>query len=96
MGTLIGGASYYDLPGQTMADGEPFQGRAMTAAMLHVRLGSVVQVEALNRPGHAISVTVTDRGPYVAGRVIDLTPAAFRALEGDLGAGVVQVKVITP
>ena len=96
MRMLIGGASYYDLPGQVMANGRRFDGQAMNAAMLHVPLGTVVQVEAVSSPGRKVSVTITDRGPYVAGRIIDLTPAAFRALAGGLGAGVLRVQVTVP
>jgi rare lipoprotein A (peptidoglycan hydrolase) len=41
-------------------------------------------------------VTVTDRGPYVAGRVMDLTPKAFRQLFGGLTRGLGQVVVVVP
>ena len=93
---LVGGASYYNLVGNRMANGKLFDGAAMNAAMLHVPLGKKVTVESLSLLGRTIEVTVTDRGPYAAGRIIDLTPAAFKALNGSTGAGVVQVKVTVP
>ena len=96
MHTLVGGASYYNLVGNQMANGQRFDPAAMNAAMLHVRLGTTVTVESLSSPGKTVSVTVTDRGPYEPGRIIDLTPAAFRALNGTLAAGVFQVKVTVP
>lgn len=96
MRTITGGASYYDLPGKLMADGKKFDGSAMNAAMLDVRLGTTVGVNLASGHARSISVVVTDRGPYVSGRVIDLTPAAFRALVGSLREGVVQAKVTVP
>ena len=78
-----------------MANGHMFDRSAMTAAMLHVPRETVVQVK--NLPGgKTISVTVTDRGPHVPGRVIDLTPAAFEALAGSTGKGLLQVEVTVP
>ena len=65
----------------------------MTAAMPGVALGTVVTVTLASDPSRSITVTVTDRGPYVPGRVIDLSPAAFTALVGSLAAGVEQVVV---
>ena len=78
-----------------MANGHLFDGSAMNAAMLHVPLGTVVQVTSV-LGGRTINVTVTDRGPYVPGRIIDLTPAAFEALTGGLRSGVVHVDVDIP
>lgn len=84
---LKGQASYYNLPGNSMANGKPFDGNAMNAAMLHVPLGMKVTVTSLRDPSKSIEVTVTDRGPYVSGRIIDLTPKAFEALFGSTRAG---------
>ena len=66
---------------------------AMNAAMLHVPLGTANRVTSLHLDSNAMDVTVTERCPYVMGRTIDLTPAAFEALTGSLAAGVVQVRV---
>jgi len=94
--TLRGGASFYRPTGNPTARGQPYDPNAMTAAMLHVPFGTVVTVTLTSNPGSSIVVTVTDRGPYAAGRVIDLTPAAFIALVGSIAAGVVQVVVSVP
>ena len=93
---LIGGASYYNLPGNRMANGRMFDPDAMAAAMLHVPLGTIVSVTPMAGSHAPISVIVTDRGPYAAGRILDLTPKAFKALGNTLAAGVVQVEVAVP
>lgn len=77
-----------------MANGKPFDGGAMNAARLHVPLGTKVKVVSMDDPSKSIDVVVTDRGPYAAGRVIDLTPTAFRALFGTTGRGVAPVIVL--
>ncbi|WP_428395635.1 septal ring lytic transglycosylase RlpA family protein [Lichenicoccus sp.] len=64
--------------------------------MPHVPLGTVVEVTSLHLDDSTISVEVTDRGPYVIGRIIDLTPTTFQAFTGSLDVGVVQVKVQVP
>jgi len=79
-----------------MANRQPYDPNAMTAAMLGVAFGTVVTVTLAGDPSRSITVTVTDRGAYVAGRVIDLSPAAFTALVGSLAPGVVQVVVTVP
>jgi len=84
-----GGASWYSLPGQKTASGERMNPNAMTAAHKTMRLGSVVKV-VNQRTGKSIQVTINDRGPYVKGRIIDLSKAAGREL-GILPAGTGQV-----
>jgi rare lipoprotein A len=81
-------ASYYGT-GQTTADGEKFDPNAYTAA--HKTLPFNTRVRVTN-PGNGKSVVVriNDRGPYVAGRCLDLTPVAFQAI-ASLGSGVVSV-----
>jgi rare lipoprotein A len=64
-------------PGTKTASGIPLNDNAMTAAHKSLPLGSRVKVTN-KRNGHA--VTVTDRGPYVKGRCVDLTKASARAL----------------
>ncbi len=91
----LGKASYYDLPRNRMANGHMFDANAMNAAMLHVPLGTVVQVTNIATK-KTISVAVTDRGPYPPGRVIDLPKAAFTALAGGTGTGLVEVEVDVP
>ena len=76
-----GVASYYGgkdgLCGHRMANGRPFNCGAITCAHKTARLGSRLRVSTGKR---SIVCLVTDRGPYVRGRIIDLSPAARRAL----------------
>jgi rare lipoprotein A len=84
-------ASWYgaDFHGRRTANGERYNMYAMTAAHKTLPLGTHVVV--INRQtGRRIRVRVNDRGPFVAGRVVDLSLAAARAL-GSAGAGVVPV-----
>jgi len=77
--------------GQRTASGALLDSQHLTAA--HKRLPFGTQVEVLNkRNGRTVIVTVNDRGPHVRGRVIDLSPAAARAL-GMQRAGLVPVEV---
>ncbi|MGW4404263.1 septal ring lytic transglycosylase RlpA family protein [Nonomuraea sp. NPDC004702] len=83
------GASYYGDP-QMTASGERFNPSAMTAAHKTLPLGSRVRVTN-PRNGSAVTVRINDRGPYVGGRCLDLSRAAFDAI-GSLGAGVMTVR----
>ena len=77
---LSGIASVYDQSsGAQTASGEPLCEEAMTAAHRSLPFGTVVRV--INRQnGQVALVRINDRGPFVRGRVIDLSPAAGRAL----------------
>jgi rare lipoprotein A len=55
---------------------------AMTAAHRSLPFGTMVRVTN-NHTGHWVVVRINDRGPFVRGRVIDLSPAAARALGMD-------------
>ena len=79
-----------------MANGRPFDPNAMNAAMLEVPLGTVVRIRLAENPSRFITVTITDRGPYVAGRIIDLTKTAFKALVGSTTTGLVRATVTIP
>ncbi|MFI7637647.1 septal ring lytic transglycosylase RlpA family protein [Nonomuraea sp. NPDC049400] len=83
------GASYYD-EGQMTASGERFNPSAMTAAHKTLPLGSKVRVTNPDN-GESVTVRINDRGPYVGGRCLDLSRAAFAAI-GNTGAGVMRVK----
>src|SRR5208337_2792557 len=73
-------ASVYS--GQHTASGEPMRPDTMTAA--HRTLPFGTQVTVLNRRnGRSAVVRINGRGPFVRGRVIDLSPAAARALGVD-------------
>lgn len=84
-------ASWYgsDFHGRRTASGERYNMYAMTAAHKTLPLGTQVVVTN-QRTGRRIRVRVNDRGPFVAGRIVDLSLAAARAL-GSAEAGVVPV-----
>ena len=84
-----GSASWYSLPGQRTASGERMNPNAMTAAHKTLPLGSVVKV-VNQRTGKSIRVTINDRGPYIKGRIIDLSKAAATRL-GFKNAGTAKV-----
>ncbi|MEV0820849.1 septal ring lytic transglycosylase RlpA family protein [Nonomuraea rubra] len=83
------GASYYGDP-QMTASGERFNPAAMTAAHKTLPLGSKVRVTNPNN-GESVTVRINDRGPYIGGRCLDLSRAAFAAI-GNINAGVMRVK----
>jgi rare lipoprotein A len=91
--TEIGLASWYGPPyaGRKGADGTVYDQNAMTAAHLTLPLGTMVRVTNLTNNQSAI-VRITDRGPFVHGRIIDLSLAAAKAT-GVYRAGVAKVKV---
>lgn len=75
-----GVASVYSTEsGSRTASGRRLDPGALTAAHRSLPFGSRVRVTNRNN-GRAVVVTVTDRGPFVRGRIIDVTPAAARAL----------------
>lgn len=88
--TQTGLASYYWQP-QRVASGGWFNPRAMTAAHKTLPFGTRVRVTN-KRNGKSVEVTINDRGPYVGGRIIDLSAAAAGAI-GMKKAGVVPVVV---
>src|SRR4029453_5076698 len=76
--------------GTKTASGIPVNDNDMTAAHKSLPFGSKVNVTN-KKNGHAVTVTITDRGPYVKGRCIDLSKAGARALEF---AGLALVSVV--
>jgi rare lipoprotein A len=70
--------AWYDLKNRT-ASGEVFDAGALTAGHRTLPFGTKVEVVNL-RNGRAVTVKITDRGPYTRGRVIDLSRAAARAI----------------
>lgn len=76
-------ASYYSIAdngGTTTASGIPLDDKALTAAHRTLRFGTVVKVTRKDT-GATVTVKITDRGPFVAGRIIDLTLAGAKALD---------------
>ena len=76
--------------GSPTSSGTPYDPEQLTCAMLAVPLGTVVRVTTA--AGRAVTVLVTDHGPYEPGRVVDLSMRANRAV--DLGLGNVRVEVL--
>ena len=72
-------ASVYAYSGQRTASGERAQPHGLTAAHRTLPFGTRVRVTN-KRNGRSVVVRINDRGPFVRGRVIDLTPAAAQAL----------------
>lgn len=83
-------ASYYWQP-QRVASGGWFNPNAMTAAHKTLPFGTRVRVTNLNN-GRSVTVTINDRGPYIRGRVIDLSRAAASAV-GMTGSGIARVSM---
>lgn len=89
----VGMASWYGPPyaGRKGADGTVYDQNAMTAAHLTLPMGTMVRVTNLTN-NESVVVKITDRGPFVHGRIIDLSLAAAKAT-GVYRAGVAKVKV---
>ncbi len=91
--TERGQASWYGpgFAGKPTASGERFVPCRRTAAHRTLPFGTRVKVTNL-RNGRTVRVRINDRGPFVAGRIIDLSRGAARAL-GMIDAGVVEVEI---
>lgn len=85
-----GGASWYAMTSRT-ASGETADPDAMAAAHRSLPFGTRVKVENL-RNGRAVIVRINDRGPFVRGRVIDVTRAAAASL-GFVNHGTTRVRI---
>lgn len=90
---IRGLASWYGpgFHGRRSASGERFNQNALTAAHRSLPFGTRVQVTNLNN-GQSVIVRINDRGPFVGGRVIDLSAAAARML-GMMRSGVAPVRL---
>ncbi|WP_114782894.1 septal ring lytic transglycosylase RlpA family protein [Botryobacter ruber] len=94
--TEEGKASYYSrkLQGRKMANGEPYRRNKMTAAHRTLPFGTKVKVTNLNTK-KTVKVKITDRGPFVKGRIVDLSEAAAKKLDyTQAGIAPVKVKVV--
>jgi rare lipoprotein A len=86
--SFAGKASFYgNESGSKTASGQRFNQNAMTAAHRSLPFGTKVRV---TYRGQSVVVTINDRGPFIKGRVIDLSTGAARAV-GLTGAGVGHV-----
>lgn len=88
--TQHGIASYY-WQGQRLATGGWFNPDGISAAHRTLPFGTRVRVTHL-RNGRSVDVRINDRGPYIAGRIIDLSRGAARII-GMTGQGIAQVRV---
>jgi rare lipoprotein A len=88
-----GVGSYYgpELHGRRTASGERFNQAALTAAHRTAPFGSRLKVTNLSN-GRSVVVRVNDRGPFVRGRVVDVSAGAARQL-GMHGRGIAKVRV---
>jgi rare lipoprotein A len=91
--TETGLASWYGPPyhNRRGSNGEVYNMHAMTAAHRTYPLGSIVRVTNV-KTGHTALVRITDRGPFIPGRVLDLSLAAAQRLDV-WKPGVAEVKV---
>lgn len=93
---VVGVASFYGgkFYGRRTANGEIFDKNAMTAAHRTLPFGTIVEVTFI-RTGRSVVVRINDRGPFIEGRIIDLSEAAAREIGlRPHGIGDVRVRVI--
>jgi rare lipoprotein A len=90
----LGEASYYarQFFGKRMADGAPMNPRGNNAASRTLPLGTVAKVTNINT-GKSATVRIEDRGPYVKGRIVDLSPATARQIGITRKMGIAKVVV---
>ncbi len=95
---MHGVASWYGNPynGRPTASGEIYNMYAMTAAHRTLPFGTMVRVHDLDN-GRTVVVRINDRGPFVGGRIIDLSYAAAETM-GMVGPGTahVELEILNP
>ena len=91
--TQTGKASYYadKFNGRRTANGEIFRQRKKTAASKTIPFGTMVRVKNLSN-GKTVKVRINDRGPFVEGRIIDLSKKAAKKIDM-IRAGVQPVQI---
>lgn len=92
-GWQVGIASFYadSLHGRKTASGQPYDRNAATCAHRTHRFGTVLRVELLEN-GRAVQCRVNDRGPFVEGRIVDLSKSLAAEL-GLLDRGLARVRI---
>ena len=90
----VGKASFYakSFGGKKMADGTPMQLQGNNAASKTLPLGTTAMVTNLET-GRTAIVTIRDRGPYVKGRIVDLSPSTAQKIGLQPKEGVAKVEV---
>jgi rare lipoprotein A len=93
-GKQVGKASFYadKFAGRKMADGTPMDPGDNNAAHKTLPLGTTARVTNLEN-GRSAVVTIQDRGPFVKGRIVDLSPATAREIGLSREDGLAQVEV---
>jgi rare lipoprotein A len=91
--TRKGLASYYadSYEGKTTANGEIYRQGKITAAHKTLPFGTKVEVTNLSN-NKSVVVRINDRGPFIRGRIIDLTKSAAKQIDM-VGVGVAKVKI---
>src|ERR1039458_5952843 len=91
--TETGGASWYGHPyhGRRAANGEIYDMEKLTAAHRTLPFDTWLRVVDLDN-SKTVEVRITDRGPFVEGRIIDLSHAAARAIDM-IGPGIARVRI---
>jgi len=90
----VGRASWYSLPSKT-ANGEQVDKDDLTAAHPTLPFGTNVEIKNLDN-GRKITVRVNDRGPFVGGRIIDVSKAAAQTLDMIVdGTATVRIRPLT-
>ena len=92
--TQTGKASYYDskFNGRRTASGAKFRNSKLTAAHRSIPFGTKVKVTNLKN-GKTVKVRINDRGPFVSGRILDLSRRAARRIDMvDDGVGTVKLE----
>jgi rare lipoprotein A len=92
--TRRGKASFYaqEFSGRKMADGTVMRPQSDNAASKTLPLGTTAKVTNLET-GQSAVVTIRDRGPYIRGRIVDLSPSTAKNIGIDHKNGVAKVKV---
>jgi rare lipoprotein A len=89
-GASYGVASFYSYPGRT-ASGEKYDPSKLTAAHKTLPFGTRLRVTNLNS-GRSVVVRINDRGPFVHGRVVDVSYSAAQQI-GIVNSGTAKVKI---
>lgn len=91
--TETGKASFYadKFQNRKTASGERFDQNAKTAAHKKLPFGTNVKVTNLKN-GKSVIVRINDRGPFIKGRIIDLSRSAFSRI-GNTRAGIIKVRI---
>lgn len=92
IGSRFGKGTFYSdyFEGRGTSSGEPYRASELTAAHLTLPFGTIVKVTNLAN-GESVTVRINDRGPFVTGRVIDLSKSAFQQI-AHLGSGIIWVE----